>query len=194
MKLSFSFTKVAPPKKVLQVQLPSETDAEKRREVMAISAESGVVIQKTEEDIEAERIKTMVIPCKTLYTKPESTIDTRPNTSVDEAIPSISLTTVGLVKNPNFVDPASSGEAPAKKVKQSILMQIMEAKKRGEVQDAPTQDVRSLDASEFGWALLRGMGYDESKETAETVNDSVIGNRMKLGIGVKSIPLPSDKK
>lgn len=187
MKLSFSLAKTAAYKKVTGIQIQESTDITERREVVAISVDEGIIVNKTEEDLEFERVETLVIPCKTLYTareKRSNNVQGTTDFSIDVAGPR----PIGLILNPSQSVPANNEElVPAKKGRSSILMQIMEARKRGEVQDAPLQPIRSLDANEFGWALLRGMGYDESKETAvdTKATETVVGNRAKLGIGVK---------
>ena len=200
MKLSFSFSKTAPPKKVVHVQ-PQQVDPQTlMREVIAVSSSGGIMVEKTAEDLEREAVKTLVIPCRTLYTKLERTALTT-NVSgdsdlVDDSVgsPKMRKQPVGLTAVAPDLD-STHASSQSKRAKSSILMQIMEAKRRGDVIDAPTQEVRTLDANEFGWALLRGMGYDESKESAVDVTKTVVGNRAKLGIGVKLdvVTLPTDK-
>lgn len=195
MKLSFSFSKVAAPKKQPVFQSSAESAA--RREVLEVSKDSGIVTEKTPEDIQEESKKNLVIPCRTLYTKAErdhvdlshvSHDGLKPFENSAGLIPSTATDSmqIGMEQHTNL---------PAKKKHKSILMQINEAKKRGMVRDAPNQETRSLNPEDFGWAVLRGMGYDESEDNSSDVSKSLIGNRARLGIGVKieSLKLPTDR-
>lgn len=64
-------------------------------------------------------------------------------------------------------------------------MQIRAARERGLVKDAPDAPLRSFDPDQFGWALLRGMGYQGSEEESADAPQPVAGNQGRLGLGVK---------
>ena len=204
MKLSFSFSKAAPMKKPVIIQ-PVEKEPDQRREVVGISQKAGIVIEKTQLDIDEEERGNLVIPCKTLYSNPEKErLDLR-NVGHDGL--KAMENQAGLISQPpgrasstntrgDLDMQDSTLPPPQKKRASSILMQIHAARKRGEIADAPNQEFRHIDPDEFGWALLRGMGYDEATDQSPDVTKTVTGNRTKLGIGVKldSVVLPSDAK
>ena len=191
MKLSFSFAKTAAPKRSpVQAQVVQELDI--KREILEVSAESGVITEPTKLDVSADDHTHLIIPCKSHYHRPEKI------QSAEDHIHDSELQQMrdkpGLL--PVSATQANNGTFPVpKKQRTSILMQIREARARGEVKDAPDEAVHKYDAEEFAWGLLRGMGYDESKDTGPDVTKDVVGNRSKLGLGVKldSIKLPTDR-
>jgi hypothetical protein len=196
MKLSFSFTKTAPPKRPVFIPVQPE-EPDNKREVVEISSTAGVIVEKTAEDIEAEKSKTFVIPVKSYRTESKS------DTNGPPILPEGSL--VSMESTPGIIAGDTHTTAPsvgiqhvavgAKKPKtSSVLMRIREAKLSGAVHDAPDQDNRTYDPEDFGWALMRGMGYDPSTDTSPDVTKDVIGNRVKRGLGVKPehVGLPTD--
>jgi hypothetical protein len=165
----------------------------------------GVHVEKTQEDLETDASKILVIPCRRLYEKPEITKSDLSEVGHDkfknlestsgiinasELSPKKDEPLVGLVE----ANDAVSCQPPKKK-HMSILMQIKRARERGEIRDAPDQDTKTIDPEDFGWAVMRGMGYDPSTDESPDVTKSSVGNRSKLGIGVKlhSIALPTDR-
>jgi hypothetical protein len=200
MKLSFSFAKSAAPKRTVIPLEPPKEDAD-RRQVIEISGEAGVVTEKSPEDIESESGLPLIIPCRTSFVKVESEIIS-PGGFHDADFKRLEnqagiITGQVVCHRRTDSHETTSGVKPVKKQRMSILMQIREAKSRGEIKDAPDQEIRTYDPDDFGWAVLRGMGYDESKDEGlggRDVTKDVIGNRNKLGIGVKleSISLPTD--
>lgn len=200
--LSFSFSKTAAPKRRVTVA-PTEP-VPSRKEVLSVSSE-GVHVQRTQEDLDTDASKILVIPCRRLYEKLEITkSDLREvghdkfknleSTSgiINSSEPSLKTDEpmVGLVEANSELSCQ-----PPKKKHMSILMQIKRARDRGEILDAPEQDTKTLDPEDFGWAVMRGMGYDPSTDESPDVTKSTLGNRSKLGIGVKpdSIALPTDR-
>jgi hypothetical protein len=203
MKLSFSFAKTAAPKKSILPTHRATDESPQRREILVISAEGGIVTEKTPEDIELESKVPLVIPCKRNFSKPEREIE-QTKTLHEKNLKSLEDTagilTGEVVHHREHAHECTHTEPeqkPVKKQKTSILMQIHEARARGEIRDAPDQETRSYDPDDFGWAVLRGMGYDESNDEGlkHDVTKDVVGNRAKLGLGVKreSVVLPTDK-
>jgi len=194
MKLSFSFAKSAPTKRTIVVPQPVP-DEPQRRQVLGVSEDGKLVIEKTAEDIEAEKAGTFVIPCKSHFVRAKRDPNTKPITHDDQLRKLENKS--GIITGDTAVNPLNSQPAPKKK-RVSILMQIRESRIRGEVKDAPDQETRTFDPEDFGWALLRGMGYDESQDEGlkHDVTKDVVGNRSKLGLGVKleSIQLPTEKR
>ena len=194
MKLSFSFSKAAAPKK--QIAVHQKEPEVVRREVVSINEGSAVELTGSSHETEEMMNQVLVIPVKTIYSKPE-----RPKldlSHVDQNALKKFENTAGIIGD----RAVSSGEVAkegtsGKGVKRagSILMQIQAAKKRGDIRDAPDVARQNLDPEEFGWALLRGMGYDPDTDTSPDVTKTVVGNRTKLGLGVKasSIALPTEK-
>jgi hypothetical protein len=200
MKLSFSFAKTAAPKRqVVQAQV-IET-GEQKREILEVSTSAGIVTEPSIQDSLANDGRPLVIPCKSHYSRPERI------TPIGENITNDDLhklqDTAGLVVQPRSDADKNEGggnldqgnvTVVQKKQRTSILAQIREARARGEIRDAPDEPNHLYNADEFAWGLLRGMGYDESKDSGPDVTKDVVGNRSKLGLGVKpdQIKLPTD--
>ena len=191
MKLAFSFSKSAHPRKELRVQDISENNVIAHK-VEGVSQAAGIKTTTISSNVETE----MVIPCNTLYSKRASM------TLSDPAMPEekvhLSETSTGLMDGNKRISHSVVNEVcqPPRKKTASILMQIREARERGEIVDAPDQERRELDPEKYGWALLRGMGYDPSKDESPDVTKTVFGNRAKLGIGVRleSLALPNEQQ
>lgn len=192
MKLSFSFSKTAAPKK--QVLVHSHEPVVTVREVVSVNEKVGVEVHKSTLDVE-DQDEELVIPVKTLYVRPDRAKVDLSQVGHD-ALKQFENTSGIIAQESGMRTEQPSGAVHAKKRPGSILMQIQAAKKRGEVRDAPDVPRRQLDPDEFGWALMRGMGYDPEKDTSPDVTQTVVGNRTKLGLGVKaeSIALPTDKR
>ena len=191
MKLSFSFSKTVAPKKQVQVQ-HEEIPKVSKREVLTITEGSEIVLEKSGED--GQESGELIIPVQTLYVKPE-----RPPT--DTAEPERGSlykleNTPGVIagKKRSVSDPTE--EPVPKKRTGSILMQIREAREKGKIKDAADITERVLDPDQFGWALLRGMGYDPSTDSSPDVTKTVVGNRAKVGLGAKldNVKLPHETK
>jgi hypothetical protein len=200
MKLSFSFAKTAAPKRQL-VHAQVIESGDQKREILHVSESAGIVTESPPQDAPGAEGTTLVIPCKSHYTRPDR------NGQIGENITNEDLQrlrdTSGLLIYPkaDSVTGEKDGESSSrndslvrKKPRTSILAQIREARARGEVQDAPDEPNHKYDAEEFAWGLLRGMGYDESKDKGPDVTKDVVGNRSKLGLGVKldQIKIPSE--
>ncbi len=186
MKLSFSFAKTVPPKRPIVIQ-NEEKEPDTRREVLEISTDAGVVVEKTAEDLEAERTQILVIPVKSFRTAHKE-VGTKPEALPDGALAN-KETVPGLIGGDIVAHSPKAGlqssEDHGKKQKTSVLMRIHEARQAHAASDAPDQEKRSYDADDFGWALMRGMGYDPSKDTSPDVTKDVLGNRTRRGLGVK---------
>ena len=67
----------------------------------------------------------------------------------------------------------------------SLLMSIRAARDKGEIKDAPDQPTRAFEADDFAWGVLRGMGYDPSKDqqNIEANDTTKRSNRERYGIG-----------
>ena len=189
MKLAFSFSKSAPPRKELRVQDISDKNVIAHR-VEGVSQAAGIKTTTISYDVDTE----MVIPCNTLYSKRTSMSLSDP--AVPEEKVHLTEISTGLMKGHKRNSASLVNEVcqPPRKKTTSILMQIREARERGEIVDAPDQERRELDPEKYGWALLRGMGYDPSKDESPDPTKTVIGNRAKLGIGVRleSLALPDE--
>lgn len=190
MKLSFSFAKTAAPKRaVVPAQVVEKSES--KREIVEVSASAGIVTESHKSDQLAEGEAQLIIPCKSHYIRPMK------SESSGERIHDAELQTLqdtpGLVSGSG--DPTKVSNQKPKRPRTSILMQIREARARGEIRDAPEEAAHRYDADEFAWGLLRGMGYDESKDDGPDVTKDVVGNRSKLGLGVKldSIKLPTNQ-
>jgi hypothetical protein len=191
MKLSFSFSKTVAPKKQIQVQ-QEEVSKVNKRQVLTITEGSEIVVEKSAED--AQEAGELVIPVQTLYIKPERS----PVDSADPEMRSLSKleNTPGVIAGKKRIVNYSAEETVQKKRPGSILMQIREAREKGRIKDAADVTERVLDPDQFGWALLRGMGYDPSTDTSPDVTKTVVGNRAKIGLGAKLdiVKLPHETK
>lgn len=184
MKLSFSLAKTAAPKRKIEIQHIEKLDSEKR-EVVNVSQGNGILVEKSEEDIISESQKNLTIPVSTLYqrrTKQSSEVLTISHNSL-RSLEHKSGIIAGDMKESTRTDVAE--EPSRKKQSGSILMQIRNARERGLIQDAPESDSRIYGPEQFGWALLRGMGYDPDKDAAPDVTPTIVGNQGRLGLGVK---------
>ena len=190
--LSFSFSKTAAPKRRVTVG-PTEP-VPSRKEVLSVSS-GGVHVEKSQEDLDTDGPKILVIPCRRLYDKPEITKSDLSEVGHDkfktlESTSGIINASEPLLKKDEPMAGLVEANAavscqPPKKKHMSILMQIKRARERGEIRDAPDQDTKTLDPEDFGWAAMRGMGYDPSTDESPDVTKSTVGNRSKLGIGVQ---------
>ena len=194
MKLSFSFTKTAAPKRTV-VSAQVADNSEIKREVVAVSHSSGILTQSTAVDQEAQVDVPLVIPCKSSYSRPSKNDSIKAESSNEEL--SKLQNQPGLISKPKCDVVGMNDESAQpniKKARTSILMQIREARVRGEVRDAADELIHKYDADDFAWGLLRGMGYDETKDSGPDVTKDVIGNRSKLGLGVKmdTFKLPTE--
>jgi hypothetical protein len=188
MKLAFSIAKTAVPKRKVEIQLQDQESPEKR-EVIQVSNEDVVVAMNVNDQLKEQEVE-LEIPVKTLYVKPERRV------TATDPVNSFSLQQYenrgGFVpierEKRDGGDVVEANEPPRKKPIRSILMQIKEARESGKVKDAPESTARELDPDKFGWALLRGMGYDPTKDTSPDVTKTVKGNMTRLGLGVKLDP------
>ena len=190
MKLSFSFAKTAAPKRAV-VQAQVQEKVESKKEILEVSATEGIITEPLTHDQASESESRLIIPCKSNYQRPEKIESTSEHIHDAELQELRDMPGLIPVSVSSKVD--ESNPVP-KKQRTSILMQIRQARARGEIHDAPDEPAHKYDADEFAWGLLRGMGYDESKDTGPDVTKDVVGNRSKLGLGVKleSIKLPTD--
>ena len=185
MKLSFSFSKSAAPKRKPIISSQNAQDAS-MREIVQISTDSGVVLEKT--SLGESDTKDLIIEVKTRYSRPRGQKRDYNSISFDKPL---SLETVGGII-PSVLSPPvepkletnGDPERPSKRT-QSILMQIMEARNRGHIQDAPDVDKPRMDPEQFGWALLRGMGYDTSHDSSPAARRTA-SNQEKAGLGSKN--------
>ena len=197
--LSFSFSKKAAPKKDVPVQQETESK-HVMREVEQVSEVSG--IETRQEDVSTLNIgdSELVIPCRTIYLKEEKkslkdNVPLRADLRKSESRPGIIYGESGNELLTSASEFGHVGNVPRKRPT-SILMQIRAARMRGDISDAPDQVRRGLDPEKFGWAILKGMGYDPSSEEAQDLTKSLRGgNRAKLGIGMKieSMTLPHEQ-
>lgn len=189
MKLSFAFSKTAAPKKKAVIQQPEKPIIQKR-EVVALSQDSGLVVQKSDSDIIDDLEP--IINVKTHYTRPSRRIannESDPRTSLRHlenkpGIISGSKREHVVTSDKDNMDLEEVQEP--KRRPRSILMQIKDAREKGFIRDAPDVQIRQLDPDQFGWALLRGMGYDPSTEPSTESSAQILGNRAKSGIGATS--------
>jgi hypothetical protein len=201
MKLSFSFSKAVAPKK--QALLQEGLNLQDRAlEVQVVSEASGVMtVEKSDsDDVDGSG---MLIPCKTNYTKPAVKSRASPSRTLDGF--KVHEGTSGMIFGGTRPDIETSGTEsypnevgrPPKKQNgsSSILMQIRSARERGDIVDAPDQERRDIDPEKFGWAILRGMGYDPATDSSPDASKPVVGNQAKLGLGVKneSVLLPHER-
>jgi hypothetical protein len=189
MKISFSLTKAPPPKRKIQIQ-GSDPAIPARQEVISVSATSGVEVEKCHSEVNSTGGSDLVIPVHSLYTKIPME-DTKAK-QVDHGALVKSQNKSGIIAGGKTGQPIQGdfaylhrAEPPRKKQQGSILMQIRAAREKGLVIDAPDAPVRSLDPEKFGWALLRGMGYNGSEEEAADSSQPVVRNQGRLGLGVK---------
>jgi hypothetical protein len=186
MKLSFSFSKHVPPKREAIIETQNE-HVEPIREVVEISRESGVVLEKTALDTSDSH--DLVIEVKTHYSTPHGRKRFTPRRPPhDNDLVLLSETVSGIIKTgiPPLIErkreTSSNDEQPSSKRTKSILMQLAEARTHGFIQDAPDEEKPRMDPDQFGWALMRGMGYDASLDSSPSVRTTV-SNHDKAGLG-----------
>lgn len=183
MKLSFSFSKHVPPKREAIVETHNDPVGP-IREVVEISRESGVVLEKTALDTSDSH--DLVIEVKTHYSRPRGRKRFTPMHANDLCL--FPETVSGIIKTgvPPPIElnreTSSNDEQPSSKRTKSILMQLAEARSHGFIQDAPDEEKPRMDPDQFGWALMRGMGYDASLDSSPTARTTV-SNHEKAGLG-----------
>jgi hypothetical protein len=186
MKLSFSLAKTAAPKRKIEIQ--NAEPEEPKREVLTVSADAGILVEQSKEDLLRENQKDLTIPVRTVYERPprsQSPVEHIPHDRLKRMEGRSGIIAGNIKDNVESQSSTDDSKPPMKKHSGSILMQIRAAKEKGLVQDAPEQNSRNFDPEEFGWALLRGMGYDSSKDTSPDSTKKVVGNQGRLGLGVK---------
>ena len=189
MKLSFSLGKAPPPKKKIEIHA-QDIHQPIRNQVVAVSSEGVIKVEKKESN-GSENPVDLIIPVQSMYTRRVRGAKTTSSIDHDALVKSqhkpgiiaggkrAELGQVMFVENPI---------PPKRRQTGSILMQIRAARESGKIHDAPDVSNRSLDPEQFGWALLRGMGYDGTKDEPSDVPQSVIRNNGRLGLGVKYDP------